>query len=298
MRRDTVRTAAIVYRRLAAPLALPKVRRLLRDGLPEPFAAPIRYLFSGRLTAEDRAVVARVEGLRHAFLHQHSSVVVSASRNSEDQRTYSSQWIAEVSSIPPDWGTCLYLLAKNARARTILELGSCAGFSGCYLASAGSCERLITVEGSPGLAEIADGHLRQVTTRATVVNAFFDDALDDLPGMAPIDLVFIDGDHTHDGRHRYFGRVQPYLSRGALVVFDDLHLSEDMWQTWHELRQLPGVSWAINFGRIGACVWDPDHSAPARYLDLSPFTAWMRIGNRWKTTAELRAKRTHEGLKT
>ena len=279
-----------MYRRLAAPLALRKVDRLLRDGLPAQFAEPIRYLFSGKLSAEDRAVGERVEALRRAFIER-PSVVVGFSKLTTTQRTFSSDWLAYVSSIPADWGMCLYLLAKHAQARSILELGACAGFSGSYLASAPSCERFITIEGSAELAKIAGGHLRAITPRATVVNEVFDAALDDLPRIAPIDLLYIDGDHTNEGRHRYFGRVQPYLSRGALALFDDLHYSEEMWSTWHELRQTRGVSWAINFGRIGACVWDPGRREQARYLDLSPWTAWMRIGKRWKKPAELWSKR-------
>ena len=286
MRRDTVRAAAIVYRRLAAPLALPKLSRLLRSGLPVQFAPAIRYLFSGTLSDDDRAVGARIESLRRALREKQRSYVVKLQKQGTAVREFSSEWLADVSSIPPDWGTCLYLLAKSARAKTILELGSCAGFSGCYLASSG-CERLITVEGSPDLAAMATSHLGQITTRATVVNDLFDDALAALPEMAPVEMLFIDGEHTNAGRHRYFGRVQPYLSRGALVMFDDLHFSEEMWRTWHELRQVRGVSWAINFGRIGGCIWDPDHAGPARYVDLSPLTAWMRVGQRWKTLSEL-----------
>lgn len=285
-RRQAVRDAAVLYRRAAAPIALSTLRRALRDGLPGAFEKPIRYLFTGTLTADERAIGRRIETLR-TELRKKPSYLIGFSQESQPSKPYSGEWIDNVTSVPRDWGMCLFLLAKSSRARTILELGACAGISGCYLASADTSERFVTVEGSPQLAGLAASNLEQIAVSAKVVNATFDAAMDLLPKLAPIDLVYIDGDHTKAGRHRYFSRVQPFLTRGAIVVFDDLHYSEEMWQTWRELRQVPGVSWAVNFGRLGACVWDPARTAPARDLDLSPFTAWVRVGNRWKGLSEL-----------
>ena len=49
----------------------------------------------------------------------------------------------------------LFRLANYYRARTIIELGSSLGISTAYLASADSSSRVITMEGSPAIASIA-----------------------------------------------------------------------------------------------------------------------------------------------
>ncbi|HWW76844.1 MAG TPA: class I SAM-dependent methyltransferase, partial [Pyrinomonadaceae bacterium] len=173
------------------------------------------------------------------------------------------------------------LCSRSFRARTVLELGGCAGISGCYLASSEHCERFVTVEASPNLAALARDNIRQVSDRAEVVNALFDDALDEiLPGLAGgIDLAFIDGHHKYETTLHYFGRLEPHLSKSALVVFDDIHLSEGMWRAWRELRRRAGFSHTVSAGRFGVCLWDGPPSTPESY-NLCPYLGCLRVSPR------------------
>ena len=102
-------------------------------------------------------------------------------------------------SVSPNQGKLLFLLAQLHGARTILEIGTLAGYSTTWLARAlPSDGRLITLELEPRYAEIA---------RANFVSAGFDDlvevrvgkAIDSLrqlaeEGSAPFDMLFIDAD--------------------------------------------------------------------------------------------------------
>jgi predicted O-methyltransferase YrrM len=186
--------------------------------------------------------------------------------------------IAQVTSVHPYWGMFLYLCASAVGAETILELGSCAGISGCYVASGTHCRRFITVEGSPELARLAEANIRQVASHAEVVNALFDDALDAiLPTLGKgLDMAYIDGQHEKRSTLHYFKRLVPHLSSGAVVVFDDIQWSPDMWEAWQELSRWPGVSHAINVGRFGVCVWDG--AAMPKSFDLSLCTRFWRKG--------------------
>jgi predicted O-methyltransferase YrrM len=185
-------------------------------------------------------------------------------------------------SVNGEWGTFLYLCSRSFRARTILELGGCVGISGCYLASSEYCERFVTVEALPNLAALAQDNVRQVSDRAEVVNALFDDALDKiLPGLAGgIDLAYIDGHHKYEPTLHYFGRLEPHLNEGALVVFDDIHLSEGMWRAWQELSRRAGFSHALSAGRFGVCLWDGSTSTPASY-NLCPYLGCLRVSPGW-----------------
>ena len=52
------------------------------------------------------------------------------------------------------WGVFLHLCARETRAKTIVELGSCAGISASYLGASPYCKKLLSVEGSPELARL------------------------------------------------------------------------------------------------------------------------------------------------
>ena len=54
---------------------------------------------------------------------------------------------------------------------------------------------------------------------------------------------------------RCLSRLSARLNRGALVVFDDIQWS-DVQEDWKALCARPGLSFAVNVGRFGVCVWD------------------------------------------
>ncbi len=116
-----------------APLGRYKLQRMLGDGLPWPFQRPLEFLFDRRLSHAEQQAVCRVELVREAVDRQACSFEV-VNRDGKVCQLTASQ-IAQRSSVNAEWGTFLYLCSQSFRARTILELGSCAGISGCYLAS-------------------------------------------------------------------------------------------------------------------------------------------------------------------
>ncbi len=258
-----------------APLGIYKLRRILGDGLPEPFQHPLEFLFDKGLSHAEQQVVSRVESIREVVARQAYSFEV-VNRDGKVCRLTASQ-VAHRSSVTPEWGTFLYLCSQSFRARTILELGSCAGISGCYLASSKYCERFITVEASPDLASLARANICQVSNEAEVVNALFDDALDKiLPTLGGgIDLAYIDGHHKYEATLHYFRRLEPHLNKGGLVVFDDIHLSDGMWQAWQVLKVREGFAYTIGAGRFGIGLWEGSTSVPANY-NLCPYVGCIR----------------------
>jgi len=261
-----------------APFGRYKLQRMLEDGLPRPFQHPLEFLFDRRLSPAQRQVVSKVELIREALDRRARSFEVVNRDGNVFQLTASQ--IAHRVSVNSEWGTFLYLCSRSFRARTILELGSCAGISGCYLASSNYCERLITVEASPDLASLARANICQVSNKAKVVNALFDDALDEiLPTLGGgIDLVYVDGHHKYEATLHYFARLEPHLNKCGLVVFDDVHLSEGMWQAWQVLKRREGFAYTIDAGRFGLCFWDASSSIPTNY-DLCPYLGWL-----WKVS--------------
>jgi len=265
-----------VARRVSAVIGGRRLRQLIRAGLPVSLHEPLRFLIDRRTDAADLALVDRVEALRGALAAGGGEVGVfdaaaaggrapaAATRPDERQPGRRSLAdVARVTSVPAVWGMFLHQCARASGARTILELGTGAGISGCYLGSAPACRRFVTVEGSPERARLADGILRQVVPHAELRTASFHEAIDALlPTFdAGLDLAFIDGNKTAGGYLDLVHRLAPRLNRGALIVFDDIQWTE-LQADWRTLSATPGVSWAINTGRFGVCVWDGGDTTP------------------------------------
>jgi len=285
------------YRGLVYPAGKRYLQKALAQGLAPEWAEPLSFLLTGRLSPADRQVVRRVEAIRtlnaqkpdtYIFQTVASDLgaqnfvrIVVAAPSGASQPKLSSGWVAKVASVSADWGTFLYLAAKAAEAQLILELGSCAGISGCYLASAPNCSQFITIEGSPALAALATANIQQISEKATVINALFDSGLDQvLAGLnRNLDFVFIDGHHELEATRHYFERLQPHLSETCIVVFDDIRLYHSMWEFWQSLSCEQGFTQLINVGRFGIGLWNGVAAQP-QVFDFSPFTGLWRIGGR------------------
>ncbi|MBA3282215.1 MAG: O-methyltransferase [Acidimicrobiia bacterium] len=128
-------------------------------------------------------------------------------------------------NVSPNQGALLAMLARLHGARTVLEVGTLAGYSTIWLARALSPGgQVVTLEVDPAHAEVA---------RANFVRAGVDDritlrlgrALDSLPALAdegagPFDLFFIDADKANNPE--YFRWAMRLSRAGSLIVIDNV----------------------------------------------------------------------------
>ncbi len=245
---------------------------MIRGGVPEELRIPLTYLIARCVPERDKEKINRVEAIRNKLamrgaeeLEVLSSPLPGAAGGATTSRpapgvaeVYTAQQLANTVSCGREWGTFLCLTSQYSKARLILELGTCAGISGCFLMSGDNHPRLITVEGSAAMARIARTSLEQVSDRFELHNCLFDDALDRiLPslGQERLNIAWIDGHHEKEATIHYFGRIAPYLREGALVLFHDIRWSADMHEAWELLRQSKGFAHAIDLGESGLCIW-------------------------------------------
>lgn len=127
--------------------------------------------------------------------------------------------------VSPPQGKFLYLLAKSARARRVLEIGTLGGYSTIWLARAvGAKGQVITFEYQPKHAEVARRNLDRAGVGERVeirVGA----ALDNLPGLAaenpePFDLVFIDADKVNNAN--YVQWALRLTGPGSVIIVDNV----------------------------------------------------------------------------
>lgn len=267
-------TLADAYRATAAPIGRRRVRSIPPGDLPAWLRRPLLSLFEPVLTPEEEAAVERVQALRAALDHsdERAQVYNPAGSFEADGRH-----LARRSSVDRTWGAFLHLSAASMGARTIVELGSSAGFSGCFLASAPSCERFVTVEMSPSLAALARRHLGQVTDKATVITGDAEGALIDvLPSLTEgVDLAYLDAHKTKAPLLACVDRLAGAMREGGAMIFDDIRYAPAMWAAWADVRARPDVATTVDVGRFGVAVWS--RLGGGRHVDLSKALGWFRL---------------------
>ncbi|CCN83114.1 putative S-adenosylmethionine-dependent methyltransferase [Vibrio nigripulchritudo SFn27] len=213
-------------------------------------------------------LMGRIEQRRNTLLNMHSEIVVvdyGAGRPSDrrsleemDKGVKSSSTINKVcrSSKPEFWCSFLFKLIQNLHPIRCVELGSCVGISASYQATAlrlNNQGMLVTLEGSPEVADIARQTLNQMDLDNTsVITGPFHTTLEAVLGDAKqVDFLFNDGHHDHDAVIRYFNIAVPYLSDEAMVVFDDINWSPGMRNAWDKIENDPRVAVSIDLHEIG-----------------------------------------------
>lgn len=170
------------------------------------------------------------------------------------------------------WCLFLFRLVRELQPDVCLELGTSLGISASYLASALELNqrgRVITLEGEPSLARISAENLAGLSpARARVVPGLFEDSLPSvLQENHPIDFCFVDaGKRGHD-MFRSLAAIRPYLAPDAVVVFDDIHWSNEMTKAWRRLRGEPDVRASIDLDAFGVLLFDERLAGVAR-IDL------------------------------
>lgn len=198
---------------------------------------------------DDLAWFARIEHQRGRLLADRTEL--SGGRGT----TATVRQVTKQASSPPHQAWLLYALARELGARRILEMGTCVGISGSYLAAAVAdrCGALRTLEGHLDRAEVARGTFAALGfDDVEVIVGSFRRTLDGvLADDGPLDLAFVDGHHDGDATREYVTRIRAASRPGALLVLDDIAWSEGMAAAWRDLvAQLAG-SVTVHLGRVG-----------------------------------------------
>lgn len=161
--------------------------------------------------------------------------------------------IALSSLKPKKFSQLLFRMVQYYQPKTILELGTSFGITTAYLASGNTSAKLYTCEGAKNIAGIAkqtfdDLHLNNIalsegdfTTTLPLL----------LSQLRQIDLAFVDGNHRRQPTLDYFTQLLQCSARHTILVFDDIHWSEEMEAAWGIIQQHPAVTLTIDLFFIG-----------------------------------------------
>lgn len=220
------------------------------------------------LSTQEQKLIDLIEQRRSFLLNSDREIVIidygAGSPNSnrtKEEMAKGVQSTAQVANIcraskPAFWAIFLFKLIRKLDPSSCVELGSCVGISASYQAAALSINgkgTLITLEGSPEIAEIANETLKSLDHQNTsvIIGAFQETLEGVLESSEPIDFFFNDGHHDHNAVIQYFNAALPHLSDQAVIVFDDISWSPGMRKAWNEIEKDKRVSVSIDLQTIG-----------------------------------------------
>jgi predicted O-methyltransferase YrrM len=241
---------------LVAALA-PEIHRLSRLKAPDArrLAAALRATTSDQKDPDLQRWSAAIEAERKRLRRSRDSL--SGGRGT----TSTVGKVTKRASVPPAQAALLFHLARSFNTSRCLEMGTCVGISGAYLAAALQTNgggALRSLEGHRDRAEIARQTWSQLGfSDAEVVVGRFEQTLDDVLAGEPFDLVFIDGNHDHDATVAYAASFRAASRPGAVMVLDDIAWSDGMKQAWVEIRAGLVESVTADLGRLGLVVLRP-----------------------------------------
>jgi predicted O-methyltransferase YrrM len=174
----------------------------------------------------------------------------------------------------------LFHICNTYKPLTIIELGTSLGVSTLYITEGSPKEtQIFTLEGSPAVAQTARRNfdwfyntfnkigLKRANlemleyeavyekliptvaseTRIKIVEGNFNQTLQNtLSKVGKLDLAFLDGNHRYEPTMQYFHQALAHIHEGSILIFDDVHWSEDMERAWADIQAHPSVKLTID----------------------------------------------------
>ena len=198
----------------------------------------------------------KVEALRDQLLNDNTVLEVEdfgagSTVDKKNKRTVSS--IAKNAAKPKKFGQLLFRMIKHYQPATILELGTSLGITTSYLSMARQETRLITMEGSKEITDIAKRNLKNLEIRnVEIIEGNFDSTLSSVVRrLSTVDFAFIDGNHRKEPTERYFKELLAKIDNNSILVFDDIHWSNEMEAAWETIKKDAAVTCSIDLFFIG-----------------------------------------------
>ena len=197
----------------------------------------------------------KVEAARHKLLHDPRLLDVEdlgagSVKNNYKQRAVKD--IAKHAAKPPKFGQLLYRMVRYYQPGNILELGTSLGVTTRYLSLGNPSSKLITIEGSGEIVRVAGSGMRNDgIDNVELRKGNFDKELPAVLEYFKPDFVFVDGNHRKEPTIAYFEQLAAVAGNDTILVFDDIHWSEEMEDAWELIKTHPQTRCTIDLFFIG-----------------------------------------------
>jgi len=234
-----------------SPFIFKLVTEAFNDKSPYPVYAEIEKIRS-RLLKDNTKICVEDFGAGNTLLNKNN--------HSENERIVKD--IATKSAKPAKYAQLLYRLVRFLQPQSLIEVGTSLGISGCYQAVAIPGSKFITCEGCASIAAIAHENFNQLQIKnAEIVIGNFDNIFQQvLNRFVTIDWIFFDGNHRKTPTLNYFYQAVKKINQNTVFIFDDINWSDEMKETWDEIKQHSSVTVSIDIYMMGIVFFNKDLS--------------------------------------
>ncbi len=197
-----------------------------------------------------------IEKQRASFLNNHQSIEVTdfgagSKGNSSTKRQVS--YIAKTSAKAKNLTEILFKTSLFLESERIIELGTSLGISTAYLASVSSKSKVYSLEGCPNIAGLAKKSFKKIGLRnIEVINGNIDETLKiALSKENVFDLIYLDANHQYEPTINYFEQCLTKIHSKSVLIFDDIHWSEEMEKAWEQIKKHPQVTVSVDLFHFG-----------------------------------------------
>jgi predicted O-methyltransferase YrrM len=156
--------------------------------------------------------------------------------------------IAKTAGISPKRAELLFRVVRYFQPNTILEIGTSLGLATSALALGNPKAKAITLEGCPNTMAIAKNQLQDFDCNnvESIVSEFQFYLSNLKQETLNFDLIYFDGNHSKKATLAYFDLLLPTITNDTVWIFDDIHWSPEMEETWEILKNHPKVKVTID----------------------------------------------------
>jgi predicted O-methyltransferase YrrM len=176
--------------------------------------------------------------------------------------------IAASSLKPKKFSQLLFRMIQFYNKKNVLELGTSFGITTSYIAAANNSPVVTTMEGSQCIATIAQQNFNALQFKnINIIKGDFEKIL--APFLATsniIDFAFLDGNHRKVPTLQYFKQILSNSTEETIVVFDDIHWSQEMEEAWEKVKAHEAVTLTIDLFFIGIVFLKKDFKVKQHFV--------------------------------
>ena len=168
--------------------------------------------------------------------------------------------IAKTAGISRKKAELLFRIVNYFQPSTILEIGTSLGLATSALFLGNPKAKITTLEGCPNTIATAKFQIENSKFQnIEFINTKFEDFLKLQTSNLKLQtyvLIYFDGNHSKKATLNYFELLLPTITNDSVWIFDDIHWSNEMEETWETIKKHPKArvtidtfQWGIVFFR-------------------------------------------------
>lgn len=198
-----------------------------------------------------------VEDERKKLLKDHSEIFINDLGAGKDRSTSVSA-VASNSLKKTKEAGILAGIVKHYAIDKVIEFGTSLGITTAYMARARNDVQVYSIEGSAQLLSIAKSVWDSLgITNIDSYQSDFDSFLFQNNNIHyKKTLIFIDGNHKYTPTIKYFNHFLKQCADDCILVFDDIHWSDEMERAWEEIIASEDIFLSLDLFEMGIVFLD------------------------------------------